>query len=323
VNSEEKPARKDIMETASLWFARLDSETADIDAFEAWRDADPSHAAAFARIAGVGFQLDRLKRLQPAPAAKSTENPVNRRNLLMTAGGGLVLAAAGATAVSVATARASASTAVGGRQTVALPDGGQISLNTDSKASWKFDNDRRRIWLERGEIALLLPHDPRPCFLYGGESEVRVGEGDLNVRLRGQALDLTVVKGACTVSASARHNASGDASATVPLTVKAGEAVLAQTSNLHVRSLDAQDLQFISGWRSGELVFTGQTLGVAVAEYNRYLPRKMVILDAGLENIRLGGRFTARDPSDFLASLQSGFGIHVTRDASGATMLSR
>jgi transmembrane sensor len=322
VISEEKSSRHDIMEAAALWFARLDSGSADIEAFEVWRDADPSHAAAFARIAGTGFQLDRLNKLTPASVTRSVENPVNRRKALMFAGGGLGMAAVGATAVSLGTARASASTAVGGSRTLVLPDGGKISLNTDSKASWKFDNERRRIWLERGEIALIVADDARPCFLYGGDTEIKVGQGDLNARLRGKSLDLTVVKGSCAISAPLRAAATGSEN-TNTLTVNAGQAVLAKISDLHVRSLDAQDMQFISGWRRGELVFSGQTLGVAVAEYNRYLPHKIVILDPGLENIRLGGRFNTSEPTDFLASLQSGFGIHVTKDGAGVVMLSK
>jgi transmembrane sensor len=47
---------KAIRDQASLWLARLDSGSADVEAFERWRDADPAHAAAFAKISAALVQ---------------------------------------------------------------------------------------------------------------------------------------------------------------------------------------------------------------------------------------------------------------------------
>lgn len=324
VTSDDMTDRQDLMEKASLWFTRLDSGSADIDEFEAWRDADPRNAAAFARIAGVGFQLDRLKKLMPAPVTPTSDNKPNRRAIVAVAVGAAGIGAIGVigTGLSFVTSRAKASTMVSESREITLPDGGTLTLNTDSAASWKFDGKRRRIWLERGEIALVVQKDSHPWLLYGGGGVVRIGEGDINARLRGQSLDLTVVKGVCSIERSAGSDATHPLSDT-GVSIAAGQAALVQANEAHVRSVDPEDMQFISGWRRGELVFDGQTLGSAVAEYNRYLPKKIVVLDASLENIRLGGRFKTHDPADFLAALRSGFGIHVAYDDSGSVMLSK
>ena len=309
------------METASLWFARLDSGSADIDAFEAWRDADPRHQAAFARVAGVGFQLDRLRKFHaPAETTKSNAKP-SRRALITGAAAGIGAVSVVAATLSMALSRVSAATKVGESRSVLLPDGGQIALNTDSKAAWKFNDHKREIWLERGEIALTVPHDSRPCLLFGGENVVQIASGKVNARLRGKALDLTVVEGICSLSNPS--NSSPGSSPTARLPLKAGQAALIQPKQIHVRSVDEGDMHFVTSWRDGELIFNGQTLGAAIAEYNRYLPNKITILDASLENIRLGGRFKTRDPAEFLASLNAGFGIHVARDESGAVLLSK
>jgi transmembrane sensor len=55
------PSRKELMHEAAEWYAALDAGVADIDAFERWRDADPRHAVAFARIIGAVSLVDKLK----------------------------------------------------------------------------------------------------------------------------------------------------------------------------------------------------------------------------------------------------------------------
>jgi transmembrane sensor len=54
---------------ASEWLARLDRTDAtdeDRAAFERWRDADPRHMAAYARLESAWGQLDRVRALRPA-----------------------------------------------------------------------------------------------------------------------------------------------------------------------------------------------------------------------------------------------------------------
>jgi transmembrane sensor len=65
----------------------------------------------------------------------------------------------------------------------------------------------------------------------------------------------------------------------------------------------------VSAWRRGEIVFQGAPLGAVVEDYNRYLTKKLVIADPELSKLRLGGRFTNSDPSDFLNTLSSSFGF--------------
>ncbi len=218
---------------------------------------------------------------------------MDRRRLLPWAAA--VVAVAGGVGVwGASRGRASASTPVGGRKTVRLPDGGQLDLNTDTKASWKFDASSRRIWLERGEIGLSVPTDHRPCLLFAAGQVMELQAGDVNARLRSTAVDVTVNKGTCTVkSQSVLPSPRG------PIVINRGEAALSAADVTHVRRLSDSDLQFTSGWRSGELIFDGQTLGVAVAEYNRYLDDKITIADPELAGMRLGGRFTTHDPRIF------------------------
>lgn len=313
MNANDNSSRETINEEAALWHARLDSGTADERAFEAWRNADPRHGVAFARINATADVLDTLRGLKLADEPKTTPTPVPNRRQFIVWGAGCLALAGGVSLWAVTNSRAQASTGVGDQKSITLPDGSQLTLNTDSKASWKFDDKERRIWLDRGEIGVVVASDKRPCLIHAGTGVVKLTEGDLNARLREKTLDVTVLKGACTLSKGGQ----------IGQQVGAGEAALAGPMNVHVRPVTASDIQFTSGWRQGELVLDGQTLGVVIDEYNRYLNDKIVIADPSLTSVRLGGRFKTRDPKDFLTALQSSFGIHVSQGDGGSVLLSR
>jgi len=64
LNESHKSSRRAIDDLAALWYARLDCGTADLGAFEAWRDADPQHAVAFVRVAAAASLLDQVREMK-------------------------------------------------------------------------------------------------------------------------------------------------------------------------------------------------------------------------------------------------------------------
>ena len=50
-----------IVEEAATWYADLDLGMANVSEFEAWRDANPKHAVAFARILATVSLIDKVK----------------------------------------------------------------------------------------------------------------------------------------------------------------------------------------------------------------------------------------------------------------------
>lgn len=319
VTTEEQPSRQQLMDEAADWLARLDSGAAKPADFEAWRNADPRRASAFVQIANAAQALDRAK-----PVLRTYPRPdeVHRRGFLFV---GLSISAAvlaGGAAVMWSTRRAVASTLVGQRRSVTLPNGAGLELNTDSKAAWRVSNDGMQVWLERGEIALIIRQPEQACILHTDDNIADIGVGRVNARLRGKMLDLTVLSGQSTVRAKAGAASMGPGKSP-PLVVRANEAVLSNADRQVVRALDIQDVQFLAGWPQGELAFEGQTLDTAVAEYNRYLSHKIIIADPSLASVKLGGRFSSADPSVFLEALNSSFGIRASTDDTGTTVLTK
>ena len=304
--------RDALIAEASLWLARLDAGRATEQDLDAWRDADPRHAAAFAQVAHAWTRLDALRAADlPAPS-------VSRRAWI--AGGGAALAASvagGAWLGRDGLLRDRAVTGIGERRTLALPDGSSVELNTDTQIAWRFDRQRRRLWLARGEAALTVAHDAvRPFELLTAQGLARLAAGQFNARLRPAGLDLIVLAGQAAV-----QTASGAAQAKVARAGDPRQALEVTAQHIAVVAAPEAQVQAIQAWRRGEIVFEGQPLAEAVEEYNRYLTRKLVIGDARAGALRLGGRFMTGDPESFLEALRTTFGLRIIEDGPSRILL--
>lgn len=315
----EKPSWDALHAEAADWLAAMDTGQVSRDEFEKWRQADPRHAAAFAQVAGSLMTVDRLK-----PGLKARVAPVRvmSRRVFVLAGAGAFVAAATVGGFAVATAKSTLVTKVGERKTRQLPDGGILQLNTASKVQYRWHAGVTEIWLREGELSLDLSHGGGLCRLYAADRVAEFSGATVNARLRGNLLDLAVVTGSCRLMPAQRGAARAEAQP-APTVVPANHAILSGATESVVRPLNDVDTAFLTGWPKGELVFEGQTLDTAVAEYNRYLPNKIVVADASLSGIRLGGRFTTRDPNAFLQSLHQSFGIRATDDGEGNITLTK
>ncbi len=315
----EKPSWDALHAEAADWLAAMDTGQASRDEFEKWREADPRHAAAFAQVAGSLMTLDRLK---PELKARVAPVRVTSRRVFVLAGVGAFVAAAAVGGFAVATAKSTLATKVGERKTQRLPDGGLLQLNTASKVQYRSHAGVTELWLREGELSLDLSHGGGLCRLYAADRVAEFSDATVNARLRGNLLDLAVVTGSCKLMPAKGSAARADAQS-APTVVQANHAVLSGATESIVRPLNDVDTAFLTGWPKGELVFEGQTLDTAVAEYNRYLPNRIVVADASLSGIRLGGRFTTRDPTAFLQALHQSFGIRATDDGEGTITLTK
>lgn len=304
--------RDALIAQASEWLACLDAGRADPAEFEAWRDADPRRAAAFAEVAAAWSKLDALRGAEPRQRPA-----VNRRAWL---GGGMALAAGLAGAAYLGRdqlLRARTVTGVGERRTLALPDGSSLELNTDTEVLWRFDSRRRRLWLQRGEVALTIAQDAlRPFELFTQQGLARLASGQFNARLRPAGLDLIVLAGRAAV-----RTAAGEARAAVESATDARQALAVTATGVAVAAAPEAEVQNVQAWRRGEIVFEGQRLSEAIEEYNRYLLRKLVIEDPKVGAMRLGGRFLTDNPETFLEALRTTFGLRIIEDGPSRILL--
>jgi transmembrane sensor len=71
------------------------------------------------------------------------------------------------------------------------------------------------------------------------------------------------------------------------------------------------DIERTLSWRNGVLTFRDTPLSSAVAEFNRYNTRQIVIDDERVASLQIGGIFRATQPENFVRLLSEGFPIHV------------
>jgi transmembrane sensor len=157
------------------------------------------------------------------------------------------------------------------------------------------------LWVEQGEVAIDLVPGP-VASLHGEDRLAQLSAGRFNVRLRGDTLDLMVLRG----SAQARA-----------VSAQGGHSLLLSRQDAVVRSVSTLQMSTAIAWQQGEILFQDATLGTAVEEYNRYLARKIVIVDPDLAAIPVGGRFTSSDPSAFLRAVSMGLGVRVSTSDGG------
>jgi transmembrane sensor len=297
------------MEEAASWLAAMDAGTASPDAFEAWRGADPRHAAAFAQVADAFEQIERLRAVherEPTPSLAWNRRKMLRAGVL--AGGASI---AGALVAVKAAAREKAETTTGERRTLLLEDGTRVRMNTATRIRWKIGAGDRTIWLERGEIGLDVAKEfGSPFRIQAADGTVfGLSNGSFNIRQEQESFDLLTLIGRAEAEGGGQES------------VAAGSLARVIGRHVVIRVAEPVALDRARSWRDGQLVFEGESLDFVVAEFNRYLDPKIVIADPSLSRIRLGGRFTTTDPKDLLTALHASFGIRAVRSESGAITL--
>ncbi|MEP9360219.1 FecR domain-containing protein [Sphingomonas sp. KR3-1] len=284
------------MRDAAAWFAALQAGSADQLAFEQWRE-DPAHALAFARVTAT------WEGAAEQPAAFELPAHITRRRLVRGGMAGAIAVAAGSAFLATrAYAWDSASTEVGETRRLRLPDGSMAMLNTDTRLQWRFSAKQRELWLDRGEVALDL-QPGATAHLVTRDSAATLDPGRFNARLRGAALELIVLRG------SARSAQQGARPA------GAYQQLSFATALPSAQPVSGEAVEAALAWQSGDVVFVDAPLADAVAEYNRYLLRPIVIDDPALATVRIGGRFVSSDPADFLRAVSTGLGVRVSTTA--------
>lgn len=144
--SEITQRHADLTDEAASWLAALDAGSADVAAFEAWREADVRHAATFVEVAATWRDLDGLRVAQdemrragsapsgdPIPAEPIFVEPISggrasRRHVLCAAASIAAVTAVGGGVAYRANARDMAVTGIGQRKTVATAHGLSLDL---------------------------------------------------------------------------------------------------------------------------------------------------------------------------------------------------
>jgi transmembrane sensor len=322
---------EEIEATAAEWFARRESSEwsgADQAQLEAWLDSSTAHRIAFVRIVTAWERSGRLKALgagvpagiipprdtwsfapdSSAASSKAVPARVEKtRSVRLRAVAALAVVGAAAATVwyFVPNHAQYYRTPIGGLSTVPLLDGSKVTLNTDSQIHVELGPTLRRVKLDQGEAYFDVSKDAaRPFVVDVADKRITAVGTQFYVRRDNDDIRVLVTEGRVWIERR------GDTNARQTQLAAGSEARTSRTAVLIAEPAAAQVEQLLS-WRSGYIVFRDTALADAVADFNRYSVRKIVIQDPAIAGIRIGGNFRCDDAEAFLWLLQSGFPIHV------------
>ncbi|PYC18924.1 FecR domain-containing protein [Pseudomonas mosselii] len=291
---------KAILAEAVDWYVRLHDSNVDAStraAWQAWRAADPRHAAAWARLEELQGRLGNA----PGGAAQTLEIARRDRRHAMKAlalllGAGVI----GWQGYRISPWSADYSTRTGERRQVTLADGTRLDLNTNSRVDIRFDAGRRLIHLRQGEILVETAKDPRPLSVRTAEGvvlalgtrfSVRQDAGMSHVAVAAHAVEVRPGQISQVVRIDAGHGLSFGADSLGPLRPLAAGA---------------------QAWAQGMLVSVDWCLGDVVRELARYRPGYLGCAGE-VAGLRLSGAFNLDDTDVALASLEDALPVRARR----------
>lgn len=200
-------------------------------------------------------------------------------------------------------------TVLGGQESVRLADGSEAQLSSDTRLLVSQSGHERDIDLEYGEAFFAVAHDRARPFVVSAGSQRAVAVGTrFAVRRDPASVRVVVTEGLVRLQPA---DDSGGAATLLP----AGSVALISGNEVLVRHMPVeQALQYLS-WRDGYLAFHDTPLAVAVAEFNRYNSRKIVIDDAAIASLRVGGNFRWSNAQAFVRLLERAFPVRADQHA--------
>jgi transmembrane sensor len=278
---------------AAAWLARLhadDRSAADEHAFRAWLAEDAVRRQAFEAVTAMWESAGALTAEPLAPRAPAL-SPSRRGALVFGAG---TLVAAGATAIAWQSAYAGVyETEVGEQKHVVLADGTQAFLDTDTRIRADYDDELRKISLDRGRCDFhVMPTDARPFVVDAADQRIVADHTIFDVRRDGNRISVVCLQGAALV-VGRQVNANRRS-------LSQGQRLVATPAAFHV---DKPNLAPLVAWQTGQAMFDNETLADAVAEMNRYSSVKLRIDDPAVARMWISGVYRVGDNSAFARSV--------------------
>jgi transmembrane sensor len=349
-NVRELPTVDDtIIDQSAVWVAKVDRGLSPKEERELsdWLSASALHRREFLESSESWSRMDALSRLADVfPEPSVSRVPRVFRGGLAIAASILIVVAVGVSWLGIgevvivdgvseiaAESIRRYETAVGEQSEFELSDGTKLVLNTDSAVLVDFTRRNRFLTLERGEINVRVAHEERALSVMVGDKVVQAVGTAFNIEITAdQNVELVVTEGIVLIGVldAPIHQLPPDQ----PLMLGASAVFVASGSEVAVRrsgvisgaieskSIEAEEIAVRLSWRSGNLIFRGESLEEAVKEIGRYTEVEFVFLDESAKRKRVTGFFKAGDVDGLLAALRKNFKVSFEWSGKGKIFLS-
>ena len=292
-----------IIQQAANWLTRLHDEDvtdADRQAFNTWCEADPRHAVAIDRMRALWGSLDSVP-AQPARLALNRAFAPQRARSAQVLGVLGVVFCGWLSLEHLPVWMADQRTGVGERRQIALEDGSQLQLNSNSAVDVKFDGHQRVIELLQGELWVDVAKDAQRPFVVRTDqgTATALGTRYLVKRAPDGTTVVTVIESTVAVKGE----------------VEEGVKVIAgQRSVLdHGRAMPAQAIGNADpdAWTRGLLKVNDQPLSEVLQTLASYRPGMVRFDPQALRDLRVSGVFKLDDTAAALSTLADNLPIQV------------
>jgi len=301
----QEPQQRSIREAAAEWAVLLADDALDDgqqQALQQWLQADARHAEAlaFARRtwAALGsLPADKPLRRRALPVAPELARHPRRHARLRRWGAAaclaLLLGGLGLTQSErlLLPLLADHRTASGEVRSLTLADGSEVTLDSASAIRLDYSAGQRRIELLAGAaIFQVAPQADRPFVVEAaGGSTQALGTRFVVQREAGAGALVGVLEHAVQVTAADQQRR-----------LQEGDSLRYDAAGLHDAVLD---LQRVTSWQRGLLVFDRQPLGQVIEQLNRYRPGYILIGSDAIAQREVSGVFRLDGLDDALATL--------------------
>ena len=324
------------LEQACDWISRIDRglQPEEHQALQQWLAENAQHHEVLLEVAKLWDKMDALSRLSDLfPATEKTKSSNTIKHWALAASvatlcmlGALLYRAQVVPQQDLVQQTAATSlhatyqTKIGENNTIELPDRSKLVLNTNSFVTVRYSEKTRIIELLRGEINIDVAHDKsRPLSVIAGGKVIQAVGTAFNVDIHKDYVELIVTDGKVLVGAQPK--AMDDAAEQLlakplpvsSLAISKGERVdldpKGKTTE-QVRKIDQGDIAASLSWRSGNLIFRGETLQEALVEISRYTNIQFELGDdEKMKQLPVAGMFKTGDVDGLLEVFKNNFNV--------------
>ena len=219
----------ELLEAASYWVLKMDESelsSEDVAALQTWLDQHPNHRDVLLEVAAVWDKTTTLSRLADMfPHDFKATEPAERKSWSWTSWSGLAATLSVVIALAlmlpqilgldntlkVSVQNVGYQTSIGEHKVVLLPDGSEITLNTDSQLSVSFTRNARVLYLARGEVHVRVAEEERPLSVVAADQIVQATGTAFTVEItEEQHVEVLVTEGRVVVGVQSKPAESPD-----------------------------------------------------------------------------------------------------------------
>ena len=210
-------------------------------------------------------------------------------------------------------------TAVGERRVVTLADGSRLSLDSDSEVTVRYGSHARDLRLLRGQARFDVTHDrARPFSVIAGNQKVIATGTAFNIDMAGPKVLVTLIEGRVVVVDE--NDGSATASATPHVVeLRAGQQMT--TGTAAAPEITPVNLQHVTAWTVGHIMFDDEPLSSVVERVNRYGGTQIVIADPRVGAMKISGVFNTGDVLGFVEIVTHYLPVRAVSEGTGTIAL--